>query len=56
MHVGVLRDGTRVAVKVQYPDVRWKFEVDLRCIANAISIGAKLGMIDREGVSVHCCC
>eukprot|EP00035_Acanthoeca_spectabilis_P039285 m.60802 g.60802 ORF g.60802 m.60802 type:complete len:421 (-) comp9528_c0_seq2:547-1809(-) len=53
VHTGVLRNGQQVAVKVQYPDVKWKFEVDFRCISNAISIAQTLNMIDqREDTAV----
>lgn len=33
----------------RYPDVKWKFEVDLRCIASIIKLGTALGLIDRDG-------
>eukprot|EP00036_Acanthoecidae_sp_10tr_P014188 CAMPEP_0206285840 /NCGR_PEP_ID=MMETSP0106_2-20121207/300_1 /ASSEMBLY_ACC=CAM_ASM_000206 /TAXON_ID=81532 /ORGANISM="Acanthoeca-like sp., Strain 10tr" /LENGTH=535 /DNA_ID=CAMNT_0053716359 /DNA_START=296 /DNA_END=1901 /DNA_ORIENTATION=+ len=48
VHEAELLDGRRVAVKVQYPDVRWKFEVDLRCIGHAISIGQNCGLLDEK--------
>jgi predicted unusual protein kinase regulating ubiquinone biosynthesis (AarF/ABC1/UbiB family) len=51
VHCGVLQDGTRVAVKVQYPDVKWKFTVDLQCITNTIRIGTFFNMINRHGAS-----
>ena len=29
--------------------MKWKFEVDLKCIANVIKLGTKLGLIDSDG-------
>eukprot|EP00041_Stephanoeca_diplocostata_P013993 m.251387 g.251387 ORF g.251387 m.251387 type:complete len:601 (-) comp19537_c0_seq3:804-2606(-) len=35
-HRATLRSGEEVVVKVQYPDVSWKFVVDLRCMGDVL--------------------